>query len=330
LPANGTFANAPEGAVIDGFCDVQFRITYKGGDGNDVVLTAEERTDPDPKCEEDFTDPTPEKNIFLDGSMVDVQPNQPIDGHNIQLINGAEVDFHDGFLQAEILDISDSTFKLFNSHLKTNIFIYTGSNIKPDGPGTGGPWNNPSFLEAERIVITGSGATIHLGLGGDQPAGENALGKGHYARMQGDDIHIDGLLDIFFVYDFVPQIGEVFEIITANRSIKGEFNNAPEGSVITGYCDVALSISYTGGDGNDVVITAEKASDPDPNWTCDTLSEPVVIQPEPSQEPVSSDGVNAESDSTEKAGNSSLFLAIGVMAVLLLLVVFLLRKRPSG
>ena len=330
LPANGTFANAPEGAIIDGFCDVQLRVTYAGGDGNDVVLTAEERTEPDPFCEEDFTDPTPEKNLFLDGIMVDVQPNQPIDAHNIQLIKGAEADFHDGFLQAEILNINDSTFKLFNSHLKTNIFIYTGSNVKPDGPGAGGPWGNPSFLEAECIVITGSGATIHLGLGGDQPAGENALGEGHYARMEGEDVQFGGLLETFFVYNFVPQEGQTFEIISTLGSLKGAFFNAPEGSFVSGYCDLGLSISYTGGDGNDVVLTAEKASDPDPNWACDMLSEEVVLQPEPNQEPVSSDEANTESASTETGVNPSLILAIAIVAVLFLLVVFLLRKRPSG
>ena len=36
---NGTFLNAPEGATFSGALNTAFRITYRGGDGNDVVIT---------------------------------------------------------------------------------------------------------------------------------------------------------------------------------------------------------------------------------------------------------------------------------------------------
>ena len=36
---NGTFLNAPESAVFSGALNTAFRITYRGGDGNDVVIT---------------------------------------------------------------------------------------------------------------------------------------------------------------------------------------------------------------------------------------------------------------------------------------------------
>ncbi len=38
-PINGRFLNAPEGAVFAGALNTAFRITYQGGDGNDVVIT---------------------------------------------------------------------------------------------------------------------------------------------------------------------------------------------------------------------------------------------------------------------------------------------------
>lgn len=38
-PINGAFLNAPEGAVFGGALNTAFRITYQGGDGNDVVIT---------------------------------------------------------------------------------------------------------------------------------------------------------------------------------------------------------------------------------------------------------------------------------------------------
>ena len=36
---NGTFLNAPEGAVFGGALNTAFRITYHGGDGNDIAIT---------------------------------------------------------------------------------------------------------------------------------------------------------------------------------------------------------------------------------------------------------------------------------------------------
>jgi hypothetical protein len=36
---NGAFLNAPEGAVFGGALNTAFRITYRGGDGNDIVIT---------------------------------------------------------------------------------------------------------------------------------------------------------------------------------------------------------------------------------------------------------------------------------------------------
>ncbi|MBS1795886.1 MAG: VCBS repeat-containing protein [Acidobacteria bacterium] len=38
-PVSGTFLNAPEGAIFGGTLNTAFRITYHGGDGNDVVIT---------------------------------------------------------------------------------------------------------------------------------------------------------------------------------------------------------------------------------------------------------------------------------------------------
>ena len=38
-PVNGTFLNAPEGAIFGGALNTAFRISYQGGDGNDVVIT---------------------------------------------------------------------------------------------------------------------------------------------------------------------------------------------------------------------------------------------------------------------------------------------------
>jgi hypothetical protein len=38
-PINGTFLNAPENGIFGGALNTAFRITYQGGDGNDIVIT---------------------------------------------------------------------------------------------------------------------------------------------------------------------------------------------------------------------------------------------------------------------------------------------------
>lgn len=56
---------------------------------------------------------------------------------------------------------------------------------------------------------------------------------------------------------FVPAIGEAFTILRNDGAdaINGTFFNAPEGSIFGGALNTAFRISYTGGDGNDIVIT---------------------------------------------------------------------------
>jgi hypothetical protein len=67
-------------------------------------------------------------------------------------------------------------------------------------------------------------------------------------------------------YGFEPAAGGTFQIITTN-ALLGEFEGLPEGALVG--CtegNVGLSITYRGGDGNDVVLTA---ADTDPA-TCAT------------------------------------------------------------
>ncbi|MCP4143261.1 MAG: hypothetical protein GY755_23730, partial [Chloroflexi bacterium] len=226
----------------------------------DVVLTAEERTTPDPKCAENFDNPSSEKNVFLDGAEIDISPEEPLEVQDITLVNGAEWNLRDGFVSARVVDAHNSSINLFNSYLKAETFI------DPGGSNGGGITFNPSFLEAERIVLYKPETLIQIGLGGKLPAGPDALGAGHHARMSGDFVSLDVTLDIFTLYGFHPKPGQQFEIISVGNSLEGEFVNAPEGSVIDGFCDVQLRISYMGGDGNDVVLTAEET---ERTWPCE-------------------------------------------------------------
>ncbi len=64
-----------------------------------------------------------------------------------------------------------------------------------------------------------------------------------------------GTLDI--ALGFTPAPGDQFTILT-NR-VSGTFTNLPEGSVLPVTATTAFRITYTGGDGNDVVLTAQAA-----------------------------------------------------------------------
>jgi len=64
-------------------------------------------------------------------------------------------------------------------------------------------------------------------------------------------------LSLSLYYGFRPRAGDSFQIITANRLLVGTFPGMPEGALVGCTDDnVGFYISYVGGDGNDVVLSA--------------------------------------------------------------------------
>jgi len=57
---------------------------------------------------------------------------------------------------------------------------------------------------------------------------------------------------------YTPSIGQSFVIVANDDTdaVSGAFHNAPEGAVVATSATVALQISYVGGTGNDIVLTA--------------------------------------------------------------------------
>ena len=137
------------------------------------------------------------------------------------------------------------------------------------GFGSGGLKLNPT-PKSKRDVILKTSATVDVGLGGIAPASigqdadgalQIAAGKGHYATLSADTLVIDGELKLSLYYGFQPRPGDSFQIITAQRSASGEFLGIPEGGFVACTDDsIAFRLSYRGGDGNDVVVTAEQAN----------------------------------------------------------------------
>lgn len=115
---------------------------------------------------------------------------------------------------------------------------------------------NPTPKSKRDVILQSS---ITFGLGGTLPAANTSIGArgaGHYATLTCETVALGGLLKIATYYDFAPTPGDSFEIITVTGSRTGEFAGLTEGSLVDSFGDVGLYLSYRGGDGNDVVLTA--------------------------------------------------------------------------
>ena len=129
--------------------------------------------------------------------------------------------------------------------------------------------SNPT-PKSKRTIVLLSSVTSELGLGGLEPAKIErdaigairlAAGAGHYATLNAQTLLLDGHLWLNLVYGFQPIPGDSFQIFSAERYASGRFVGLPESSLVgCTSAGVGLRISYAGGDGNDVVLHAARAS----------------------------------------------------------------------
>lgn len=97
---------------------------------------------------------------------------------------------------------------------------------------------NSSLIEAQSFELVESGLTASFGLGGATPASATSLGAGNHARVVCDTALLDGNLEVPFLYGFVPQLGQQFQIITVNTpngpgsGLSGRFANVREGGTV--------------------------------------------------------------------------------------------------
>lgn len=159
-----------------------------------------------------------------------------------------------------------------------------GCALEPLGPGGAGIFFNPTSQSKRTYVLKSSFPAVY-GLGGTEPAaiqktGAGTLvlnGAGYYATTTAevvvldDDLGISARIDrvpraridrlplrLSLHYGFRPRAGDRFQIITAQRHLVGQFGGLPEGALVGCTDDnVGFYISYVGGDGNDVVLTAK-------------------------------------------------------------------------
>jgi fibronectin-binding autotransporter adhesin len=127
------------------------------------------------------------------------------------------------------------------------------------------PGNSPANIHFDGSIEIGASATTHFEIAGRLPGIE-------YDRLTvaGTTI-LDGTLQLNLLNGFLPEVNAPFLLIDniGNGPIVGTFSNLPEGAVFTSEGQ-QWTISYQGGTGNDLVITAAV---PEPTtWTLIGLS----------------------------------------------------------
>lgn len=211
-----------------------------------------------------------------------------LDG-NVTLINGSVLESTNGILLTEdatlgVKGLPPGTPPTLNADLITGEFgnvsivgpfrndgIVNGPNGSPDdainffgsvngaGSYTGkvrfngkfSPGASPAIVPLEDVAF-GSDALLEIELAG------LSAGSDHDQLQVSGDITIDGLLSILLLQDFKPAFGDVFEIINVAGELTGQFTGLREGATFASANDPQqlFTISYVGGDGNDVVLRA--------------------------------------------------------------------------
>ncbi|MGQ0621306.1 MAG: hypothetical protein ACT4QA_15505 [Panacagrimonas sp.] len=189
------------------------------------------------------------------GGKVQVQDLHVRDGARFEVINGAVVQTRDQVLH-------DRGRIIFRASGDVGESVIVANDCRDCVQ-----VQNPT-QQNKRIVVLQSSVTVDVGLGGTTPASlvqdgaggyQLAAGRGHYSTTTAETMVIDGDLKLSTYYGFEPRPGDSFQIMTINGSRSGEFIGLPEGGYV-GCTDrsVGMRISYRGGDGNDIVISAEQ------------------------------------------------------------------------
>jgi len=140
----------------------------------------------------------------------------------------------------------------------TSVTVASGGLLKGNGGvsslavqsgGTVAPGHSPGCIAATSLMLSGT----YLA----QVGGVNACTDYDQLQISNSIDLTNGILQLNLLSGFTPTIGQSFTIInnSGNNAIIGTFNGLPEGATFTSG-NSTFKITYTGGNGNDVVVTA--------------------------------------------------------------------------
>ncbi|NBC32107.1 MAG: hypothetical protein GVY13_05465, partial [Alphaproteobacteria bacterium] len=137
--------------------------------------------------------------------------------------------------------------------------LASGTSVSPGGAGAAGTFSTGSLTAP-------AGATLSVEIGGTMAGTEF-----DQIVVAGTVDVTDATLDASLISGFTPSVGEEFVIIDNNGTtdaVTGTFAGLAEGATLT-VGGIDFTISYQGGDGNDVVLTAPLPT----SLTVDTLTD---------------------------------------------------------
>lgn len=113
------------------------------------------------------------------------------------------------------------------------------------------PGNSPANVYFDGSIEIGASATTHFEIAGIRPGAE------HDRLTVAGTVILDGTLQLSLLNSFLPEANSQFVLIDNRGSspIIGTFSNLPEGTHFTAEGQL-WTISYQGGTGNDMVLTA--------------------------------------------------------------------------
>ena len=156
-------------------------------------------------------------------------------------------------MQGGVLDAHSTGITIATGAGSTSAFIYTGGTVR----------NVTTFdVEAGTLELGGGNP---LSLSGD---GSHSFTEGSAGTLQVDIVNDSGtklvtangavtLAGLLQLHETgVIPLGHQITILDPDRAISGAFSDAPEGGVIRSDSGQAFQITYLGGDGDNVVLTA--------------------------------------------------------------------------
>ena len=157
------------------------------------------------------------------------------------------------------LEIAAGT-AIVNGSLTTGAVVRDGATLKGAGSidgtvvaqsgATVAPGNSPGILNVGNFDLQ-AGATLEMEIGG------TTAGTNHDLVRASGTVTLAGELNPFFINGFIAAANQSFTVIDnmGASAISGTFAGLPEGGTVT-ISSIDFTISYIGGDGNDVVLTA--------------------------------------------------------------------------
>jgi autotransporter-associated beta strand protein len=134
------------------------------------------------------------------------------------------------------------------------VVVGAGANI---APGNGG--NNTGILQTGALTLA-STSNFRVDING------TSVGTGYDRINVGAGVTITGS-NLAVTVGTTLSVGQTFTILNklSLGAITGTFAGIPQGGSVVGSNGTVFSVSYTGGDGNDIVLTAVAAPVPEPS-----------------------------------------------------------------